>query len=209
MKNIKSIFNLTKRTLNTSSNLSVFNCIKLFSMPLKTFSTIRLKTHTSTLEYQIKAETLDSKLKNYLSKNWVLLKHSFKHNKLAKDSNFSNDESEKTLVAGIGKMTQVDFERFAVKTGLGLSNAETLYIQDAIFKGKKIRFVGESPEDLARLNSFAEEQGSFEDADVLVLVNNTETKEKRFVLFDKSRRIVLTNSQNKEKIRGVLEDLSS
>ena len=91
MKNIKSIFFLTKRTLNTSSNLSGFNCSKLLSFPLKTFSTIRLKTHTNTLEYQIKSETADSKLKNYLSKNWVLLKHSFKHNKIAKDSNFSTE----------------------------------------------------------------------------------------------------------------------
>ena len=106
-------------------------------------------------------------------------------------------------------MTQVDFERFAVKTGLGLSNAETVFIQDVIFNGKKVRFVSESPEDIARLNSLAEEQGNFEEADVLVLVNNTETKEKRFVLFDKSRRIVLTNSQNKERIRNVLGDLTA
>ena len=177
--------------------------------PIKSFSTIRLKTHTAVLEFPIKADNADSKLKNYLSKNWILLKHSFKHNKISKDSNFSNDQTEKTLVAGIGKMTQVDFERFAVKTGLGLSNAENIYIQDAIFKGKKLRFVAENPEDVARLNSLAEEQGNFEDAEVLVLVNNTENKEKRFVLYDKSRRIVLTNSQSVEKIRNVLEDLSA
>ena len=177
MKNIKSIFSLTKSAYMTSK--TSFSSAILRRDSLKSFSTIRLKTHTSVLEFPIKAENADSKLKTYLNKNWVLLKNSFKHNKIAKDSNFSNDQSENTLVAGIGKMTQVDFERFAVKTGLGLSNAENLFIEDGIFKGKKIRFVAESPEDAARLNSLAEEQGSFEDAEVLVLVNNTETKDKQ------------------------------
>ncbi len=206
MKNLKSIFCLTKRTLSTFSSNSSYS---LISFNLKTFSTIRLKTHTSLLEFPIKAESSDSNVKKTLSKNWVLPKHIIKHNKIAKDSNFSNDEAEKTLVTGIGKMTSVDFERFAVKTGLGMSNAETIYIQDIIYNQKKVRFVGEAPEDLARLNSLSEEQGTFEEPEVFLLVNNTETKEKRFVLYDKSRRIVLTNSQNKEVIRKVLDDLTA
>jgi len=206
MKNIKSLLSFTKTLYHPKS---IFASHSLLNQRLKTFATIHLKTHQGTLEYALKEENADSKLKTHLSKNWVILKNTFKHNKIAKDSHFSNDENEKTLVAGIGKMSQVDFERFSVKTGFGLSNVESLFIQDAIFKGKKVRFIGESSEDVARLNSIGEEQGNFEEADILVLVNNTENKEKRFVLFDKSRRIVLTNSQSVEKIRSVLEDLSA
>lgn len=209
MKNIKSLLSLTKSTLSNSAK-SQFASYSFRNLALKSFSTIRLKTHQGTLEYKISnIENADSKLKTYLSKNWVLLKNSFKYNKIAKDSNFSNDQSETTLVTGIGKMTQVDFERFAVKTGLGLSNAENLFIEDVIFKGKKVRFVGDNAEDLARLNSIGEESAAFDEAEILVLLNNTENKEKRFVLYDKSKRIVLTNSQNIEKVKGVLEELSA
>lgn len=206
MKNIKTLFSLSKSLYFQKNSTFAKN---LINSNIKAFSTIRLKTHRETLEFTHNPENPDSKLKNYLSKNWVLLKNSFKYNKISKDSNFSNDKVETPLVAGIGKMTQIDFERFAVKTGLGLSTSETIFIQDAFFKGKKVRFVGESAEDIARLISIGEEQASFEEPEILVLVNNIEKKEKRFILFDKNRKVVLTNSQCVDKIRNVLTDLSA
>lgn len=207
MKSIKSILSFTNKLFIQKNNLLTHN--NLINNSLKSFSTIRLKTHNGVLQFTHNEVNPDAKLKNYLSKNWVLLKNSYKYNKISKDSNFSNDQNEKTLVSGIGKLTQVDFERFAVKTGLGLSNSENVYIQDGIFKGKKVRFVAENPEDIARLNSISEEQGNFDDAEILVLVNNIENKDKRFILFDKSKKTVLTNSQSVEKISNVLADLTA
>jgi len=204
MKRILSLTNgffIPKYTLSTKCNL--------FNSSLKSFSIIRLKTHNDILEYTHNDVIPDAKLKNYLSKNWVLLKNSYKYNKISKDSNFFNDENEKTLVSGIGNLTQVDFERFAVKTGLGLSNSDNLYIQDAFFKGKKVRFVGDNPEDIARLNSISEEQANFNEAEILVLVNNVENRDKRFILFDKTKKTILTNSQSIEKITKVLTDISA
>jgi len=207
MKSIKSILSYTNKLFIQKNTSQIHN--SLINTSLKSFSTIRLKTHNGVLQFTHNEINPDAKLKNYLSKNWVLLKNSYKYNKISKDSNYSNDENEKTLVSGIGKLTQVDFERFAVKTGLGLSNSENVYIVDGVFKGKKVRFVAENPEDIARLNSIPEEQGNFDDAEILVLVNNIENKDKRFILFDKSRKIVLTNSQSVEKIKNVLVDLSA
>jgi len=206
MKNIKNIFSLTKNFYYKKNFLTKNN---LFNQEIKAFSIISLNTHSGSLQYNHKSENPDSKLKNYLSKNWVLLKNTYKYNIVSKDSHYYNDENEKTLISGIGKLTQVEFERFAVKTGLGLSNTETIFIQDIIFKGKKIRFVAENPEDIARLISIGEEQTFFDDAEILVLVNNVENKDKRFILFDKNRKTVLTNSQNVDKLTKIIIDLSA
>lgn len=202
MKNIRSLFSFS----NNCNFQNIFTK-HVLNLTRKNFALIKLRTHTGNIEFTHNLENTVS-IKNYLSKNWILVKDNFKYNKISRDSSFTNIQDENTLISGIGKITTIDFERFATKTGLGISNSETVYIEDLVFKGKKIRVIGSNPEDIARVCSLAEENANFASPDILLLLNNTENSEKRFILFEKTKKVILTNSKSGEKIKKVLTDIS-
>jgi hypothetical protein len=214
MKIFKSFLTYNNKNIFKASNKNTLNSLlpnskSLIFLMKNKFSTINLRTHQGTIQFNNQSFEKDSSIRKNLSKYWILPKENLFYNKKITEV-FNDDNSENTLISGLGKISQVEFDRFAVKTGLGLSNSSNIYVNDYLLNGKKVRFVTSDLQASARFNALNGENTTFENADLLVYANNTEKPTaKKFALFDKAKGVILTNSQSLNSIKSVIEKIIS
>jgi len=203
MKIFKTFLSVNKNKIFKANNI-FFSKSLIFS---KQFSTINLRTHKGTIQFHNQDLENISNIKKNLSKHWILPKEDLIYNTNI-STKFTDNFNENTLISGLGKISQVEFERFAVKTGLGISNSPKIYVNDFILNGKKVRFVTADEEATARFIALNGESTTFDNADLLVYANNTEkSTATKFVLFDKTKGVILTNSQSLNSIRSVMDQI--
>ena len=187
---------------------NIFKANTFFSKNLifsKQFSTINLRTHSGTIQFN--AQEKDSVIRKNLSKNYILPKEELIYN-TNNSTVFNNDEEENTLISGLGKISQIEFERFAIKTGLGISNSPKIFVNDFILNEKKVRFITACEEATARFSALEGESTTFDNADLLVYANNTEkSSARKFALFDKTKGVMLTSSQSLNSIKSAIETI--
>ena len=131
-------------------------------------------------------------------------------NSLDKNYSFANDEEEACKVVPVGPLIQqLDFDRFIRKMGLTLSREESVYIQDGLYKGKKVRVVSSEKGDASNATNLFEEVGNFLTADlhILYLTDVTEVGNKRFVFYDKKSKVIISNTRNLNNIEKALAEL--
>lgn len=202
MKLFKSIYSLNKNKIFKAN--TYFSKNFTFS---KQFSTISLRTHQGTIQFSNQNQEKDISIRKNLSKNWILPKEELIYNTNI-SSIFNDNNEENTLISGLGKISQVEFDRFAVKTGLGISNSPRIYVNDFIVNEKKVRFITADEEATARFSALNGESTTFENADLLVYANNTEkSSARKFALYDKTKRVLLTNSQSLNSIKSAIEQI--
>jgi FMN-dependent NADH-azoreductase len=93
--------------------------------------------------------------------------------------------------------------------GLTLSREESVYIQDGLYKGKKVRVVSSEKGDASNATNLFEEVGNFLTADlhILYLTDVTEVGNKRFVFYDKKSKVIISNTRNLNNIEKALAEL--
>jgi hypothetical protein len=149
-----------------------------------------------------------------LAKIWVNPQNYTYWNKLpVKNVSYRNDESEKCKSVAVGtQLSQIDFDRFLRKLGLNISRSSELFVQDGIYKGKKVRIVSSSKEDAANGSILFQEETekSFLVPDVYVLYLSEIPEvgaNKRFVFYDKKNKLVLSNTKNISNISQAIDNL--
>jgi hypothetical protein len=194
-----------------------FNFIKKFQIlnfskfPKLNFSSISLLTREGTID-RSQNPNFNQNINWELSKVWVTPHTNSFWNQSTPNSSFSNDNSEQCKVVPVGPMIQqLDFDRFLRKMGLTLSREENVYIQDGIYKGKKVRVISSDKADIENGSSLFQEKGDFlqPEFNVLYLTDIAEVGSKRFVFYDKKSKIVIANTRNLENIAKVIDDCSA
>lgn len=206
MMNMKCFLTLYKYigfnfSRNLGRNLSKYN--------VKNFSTISLITREGTVD-RSENPNFNKTINWELSKVWINPHHNSFLNSMDKNTSFTNDTQESCRVVPVGPLIQqIDFDRFLRKMGLTLSREDSVYIQDGLYKGKKVRVVTSDEVDASNVSAFFEEKGDFLSADVhvLYLTDIAEVGTKRFVFYDKKNKVLISNTRNLENITSVIQDL--
>ena len=175
---------------------------------LKYFTTINLVSHSGITDRSIN-ENFNKTVNWELAKVWVNPQNNSYWNKV-QASKPQNKTEEKCIIAASEKVGSLEFERFTRKIGIIMSRDENIYIQDGIYKGKKVRIVSSNKEDAATASSMFEEKIEFNNPDVYVLyiTNNEEVgTNKRFVFYDSKKKVLLANTQNLSNLTSVIEGI--
>jgi hypothetical protein len=178
----------------------------IFFRNFKSFSTIRLMTKHGEINRSANPD-FNINLNWELAKVWVTPNNKSYINNLKPVIDNTN---EHCIVTTIGKVTQLDFDRLARRMGLAISKHDSVYVQDGLCKGKKVRIISSSKEDASTASSILEEvsQHSTPDIHVLYLTGNEEIgMSKKFVLYDKKQKIVLSNAKNTESLKQAIENI--
>jgi hypothetical protein len=144
-----------------------------------------------------------------LAKIWVTPEHNSYQNNL---SSSQLAEKEPCVVSSVGKISQINFDRIFRRIGLTISRNNNVYVQDGLYKGKKVRIVSSSKADASNASSLFEETQTHTTPDVHVLYQTEDSvlqSIKKFVLADKNKKIVLSNAKNLEEIGKVIESIDS
>ena len=177
------------------------------------FSQINSIRKFSTFQFEIKDGRVNPTEKNYsvnlnwqLAKVWVTPQNNCYLNTLTSKQNFgeSNEECQVS-----GEVKPLEFDRFVRKYGLTISREENVYVQDGIYKSKKIRLITSDNKDAEFFSQIFEEkltENDNPDLHVLLLTNHPQiVSKKRFVYSSKIRKILLSNSMNLENIKKGIE----
>ena len=125
------------------------------------------------------------------------------------ESSQTNEQSASEECRISGDVKPVEFERFIRKYGLIISREENVYVEDGLYKSKKVRLITSDIEDARNFSKIFEERLEKNDSpDVyyMLMSNNSQIGEsKRFVYFSKAKKIVLSNSKKPENITKGIE----
>lgn len=202
MKNVLN-FKILK---NSFSKFSQFNSLQYM---FRNFSTISLITREGTVNRSANPN-FNVNINWELSKVWVTPHNNSFVNSVPKNADFKNDTNEDCKTYPVGPLIQqIDFDRFVRKIGLTLSRDDNVYIQDGLYKGKKVRIVSSDKTDAGNASNIFEESQDFLTADLhlLYLTDVSEVGAKKFVFYDKKAKIVISNSKNLNNITKAIQDL--
>ncbi len=174
----------------------------------KNFSQIRLITKHGEVN-RSQTNDFNVNLNWQLAKVWVTPEHNSYQNSL---SSTQLGENESCVVSSVGKISQLNFDRILRRIGLTISRDKNVYVQDGLYKGKKVRIVSSSKNDASNASSLFEESQVHTEPDVHVLYQTEDSvlqSIKKFVLADKNKKIVLSNAKNLEEIGKVIETIDS
>jgi hypothetical protein len=186
-----------------------FNSLKT-KISMKSFTTINLVSHSGITDRSIN-DNFNKKVNWELAKVWVNPQNNSYWNSI-QPTKPQNRTDEQCIIAASEKVGSLQFDRFTRKIGIVMSREENVYIQDGIYKDKKVRIVSSNKEDASNASSIFEGKQHFDDPDVYVLyiTNNEEIgTHKRFVFYDIKKKILLSNTQNLSNLTSVIEGMQS
>jgi hypothetical protein len=189
---------------------NIFKFRKNFQFPNLTsrfFSQIRLVTKHGEIN---RSENPDFNI----NLNWELAKvwvtpHTNSYINSLKAANSSGTD-EQVIVTTIGKITQLDFDRLAKRMGLVISKGDNVYVQDGLHKGKKLRIISSSKEDASVATSLLEETTKLDNPDIHLIYLTDHSHigtSKKFVLYDKKQKIILSNAKSLDGLKQALENM--
>jgi hypothetical protein len=179
-----------------------------FKFHFKNFSTIRLNTKHGEVN-RTQTNDFNTNLNWQLAKIWVTPEHNSYQNTL---SATQLAEKETCVVSSVGKVSQLNFDRILRRMGLIVSRNKNVYVQDGLFKGKKVRVVSSSKTDASNASSLFEESQTHSAPDVHVLYQTEDPvlqEIKTFVISDKNKKIIVSNSKNLEELGKSIETIDS
>jgi hypothetical protein len=176
---------------------------KLF---LKNFSTIRLVTRQGEID-RSKNPDFNQNINWELAKVWVT-PNTNSYINIMKPKKSS--ENEACITSTVGKISQLDFDRLAKRMGLIISKQENVYVQDGVYKGKKIRIVSSCSDDASTAASILEEVIQHKEPEIHLLYLTEDEQigtSKKFVLYDAKQKVVLSNAKNLESIKQAFDSI--
>lgn len=196
--------NVLKKLFSNNKTSFKFNFLKN-----NYFSSIRLVTRQGEVD-RSENPNFNKTINWELAKVWVNPHNNSYWNSIQPAK--STDDKEQCLVSTLGKIQQIDFDRLLRRMGIIISRSASVYIQDGIVKGKKVRFVSSDKEDVAYVSSLFEDriESVAADVHVLYLTGHPEIgTNKKFILYDKNRNIVISNAKNLEEMTRVIENIDT
>jgi hypothetical protein len=179
---------------------------KFFITSTRNFSTIKLITKHGEIDRSQNPD-FNQNINWELAKVWVTPNVNSYVNAL-KPSTTSGSES--CIISTVGKVTQLDFDRLARRMGLIISKQNNVYVQDGVYKDKKVRIVSSSKEDASIASSILDNVGQHEAPEIHLLYLTEDQQlgvSKKFVLYDKKHKIVVSNAQNLDSIKQAIDDI--
>jgi len=174
----------------------------------KSFSSINLVTGQGVIN-RSENGNFNRNLNWELAKVWVTPSSNSYKNTLTP---ISESTDEHCVVSSVGKITQLNFDRLFRKMGQVISRNSDVYVQDGIYKGKKLRIISSSKQDASLASSLIEEKQDFSNPECH-LIYDTEDKLlnsiKKFVIYDKNKKVILSNAKNLDEISKAINDIDN
>jgi hypothetical protein len=188
---------------------NIRNVIKLNKfIHFKSFSSINLVTGQGVIN-RSENGNFNRNLNWELAKVWVTPSNNSFKNTLSPIVESSN---EHCVVSSVGKITQLNFDRLFRKMGQVISRNSDVYVQDGVYKGKKLRIISSSKQDASIASSLIEEKQDFSNPECYLIYDTEDqllNSIKKFVIFDKNKKVILSNAKNLEEIAKAINDIDN